>query len=474
MNWNNKSSNGGAGNSRASNGRAASGADERFAEAVARLQAGEPIAEIVASFPATQRDEVREMLAVVQAVEQVGSVAVPRPTTMRRAEAKQQFLAAAAQMRAQQAGSTARVASTDASMKPASIPVQTTLPAAPSRPMISRSGTRASQRRATRHLTPWERFLAGLQVVFNPRNMRLAPIVVMLAFVLLSTSTLVTLAQESVPGDIAYSLKQWIRKQELVLAPANQRDQVRLEQERELAEDVATAATRADANSAVIQESDTQIFYGRNGRLLKVGGLTVMDRYQPDANAEVFQPMSIEGDLVPGSQVELSYQIMPGQKDTVQGIALQVTAPPAPELQDIELPTPEADAPAAAGCTADRPAEWIPYEVKAGDNLTFLASRGSVSIDQLMEVNCLTTDGLLIGDRIYVPTESVNTEVPVLQCGGSLPEGWVLYEVRAGDNLSVIAGRGETSVEEIMAANCLDSDTILIGAQLYVPAGAAE
>ena len=467
MNWNNKVSNSGAASHNSGND-----ADESFAQAVTRMQAGEAIADILASYPVAQHDELREMLTVVQAVEQLGDIAVARPSPMRRNAAKQEFLAAAAQMRAQQATVTSLAATAKRAVKdvvepakPTSVPVQTTLPA--SRPLNRHAANRASQRRSNRNLGLWERFVAGLQATFSPRSLRLAPLVLMLAFVLLSTSTLVTLAQTSVPGDLAYTLKQWIRKQELELAPASQRDLVRLEQEREWAEDVAKAANRADANSAVIQAEDTQLYYGRNGRLLKIGGLTVMDRYQPDANVEVFNPMSIEGELEPGAQVELAYQIMPGQSDTVQGISLLVVAPPSEEVPEVQLPTVEA--PAAVGCNADRPEGWVPYEINSGDNLTFLANRGSVSIDKIMEVNCLEDESLLIGDRIYVPAESLNTEVPVLQCGSTLPEDWVLYEVQAGDNLSIIANRSETSVTEIMAANCLDSDTILIGAKLYIP-----
>ena len=58
---------------------------------------------------------------------------------------------------------------------------------------------------------------------------------------------------------------------------------------------------------------------------------------------------------------------------------------------------------------------------------------------------------------------------PVRQCGAELPEEWVEYEVRVGDNLSVLAERGGSTVQELMEVNCLKSETILIGATLYVP-----
>jgi LysM repeat protein len=324
----------------------------------------------------------------------------------------------------------------------------------------------------------WERFNVGLQSLFSAPALRLAPLIVTLALVLFSTGTLVTLAQTAVPGDLAYTLKQWIRKQELVLAPASQRDLVRQEQERELAADVAKAASRADANSAVIRAEDTQIYYGRNGRLLKIGGLTVMDRYQPDANVEIFKEMSIEGDLLPGTQVSLEYQIMPGQSATVQGIALTVVAPPSDtdvlDTNVLDEVVPGINPPDVGACAVAQPEGWVPYTVRAGDNLTFLASRGGTSITKLMEVNCLQSENILIGDTLYVPAPALETNRPLLTCGSAVPANWTLYEVQAGDSLSVIAARSGISLDELMAINCLNSDIIVIGAQLYVPPAASD
>lgn len=425
-------------------------AEDQFAEAVARFEAGESVAEIVASYPLSMRNELNDLLTIVGAVEDMAHAPVPRPPAARRAAAKRQFLATAAQMRMQQEAA-----------QPSPAPAVST---AKSRAAQSRS----TRRRQTRREQGWLGQLRdGFQSVFSVRALRLAPIIAMLAFVLLSTGTLVTMAQTSVPGDLAYTLKQWIRKQELQLAPEAMREQVRLEQERELAEDVAKAASRADANSAVIQADDIQVFYGRTGRLLKIGGLNVVDRYQPDANTEVFREMEIQGDLVPGALVEITYQIMPGQSGTVQGITLNVVA--APTKTPDELLAPTVGTPDSASCSVVQPEGWVPYEVKAGDNLTFLAGRGSTTVREIMQVNCLDTEIILIGADLYVPAASLKTDTPVLACGTPLPKDWVLYEVQPGDSLSAIANRGEISVSELMGANCLESDTIIIGAKLYVP-----
>lgn len=426
--------------------------DDIFAEAVTRLEAGEALDKILASYPAALRDELFDMLSIVQVARELGQAPVPRPSAARRAAAKQNFLAAAAQIREEHQRTAA---------------VQTPPPAATgSRTVTPRS---AARRKAAAPSTGfWARLAAGFQSLFSNRSLRLAPMIFALALVLLSTSTLVTMAQTSVPGDLAYTFKQWIRKQELEFAPPDRRALVRQEQERELAADVARAAERADQNSAVIQAEDTQVYYGRNGRLLKIGGLTVVDRYQPDANVETFKAMTVEGDLRPGAQVQITYQILPGQSDTVQGIALTVVAPPA-ETIGAQPGQVEVIQPKVVGCAVSQPDGWVSYEVKAGDNLTFLANRGGTTVDKIMEANCLEDEIILIGAKLYVPADSLKTDVPLLHCGVDVPKDWALYEVQPGDNLTIIAERSGVTVTEIMAVNCLDNDTILIGAQLYVP-----
>jgi len=121
-----------------------------------------------------------------------------------------------------------------------------------------------------------------------------------------------------------------------------------------------------------------------------------------------------------------------------------------------------------------QPEGWVPYTVRAGDNLTFLASRGGTSITKLMEVNCLQSENILIGDTLYVPAPALETNRPLLTCGSAVPAAWTLYEVQAGDSLSVIAARSGISLDELMAINCLNSDIIVIGAQLYVPPAASD
>jgi LysM repeat protein len=123
-----------------------------------------------------------------------------------------------------------------------------------------------------------------------------------------------------------------------------------------------------------------------------------------------------------------------------------------------------------------QPTGWVAYTVQQGDNLTFLAQRGGITINEIIEVNCLDESGaIVIGTELFVPESSTQTDIPLQTCSNEVPAGWELYTIVAGDNLSRLALETGTTLDEIMTVNCLDSesvDTIVIGDQLYLPAAA--
>lgn len=84
------------------------------------------------------------------------------------------------------------------------------------------------------------------------------------------------------------------------------------------------------------------------------------------------------------------------------------------------------------------------YTVKAGDTLWNIARRFNTTVESLMDLNNLTSDLIMIGQKIMVP----NTNA---------------YVVRAGDTLWNIARRFNTTVEKLMDMNNLDTDLITIG-----------
>jgi LysM repeat protein len=55
------------------------------------------------------------------------------------------------------------------------------------------------------------------------------------------------------------------------------------------------------------------------------------------------------------------------------------------------------------------PGNWISYQVQVGDNLTALADYANISLEELMRVNCLDTETILIGQKLYLPPADLIT-----------------------------------------------------------------
>lgn len=110
------------------------------------------------------------------------------------------------------------------------------------------------------------------------------------------------------------------------------------------------------------------------------------------------------------------------------------------------------------------PPGWFLAPILPGDTLETLALRYRTTSAELMRGNCLVSPTILPGYGIYVPALPTATYVP---CGA--PFGWVRYTVQPGDNLFRISLRYGITVTQLMQANCLTSDFISAGQQLWVP-----
>lgn len=84
------------------------------------------------------------------------------------------------------------------------------------------------------------------------------------------------------------------------------------------------------------------------------------------------------------------------------------------------------------------------YIVKAGDTLWNIAKRYNTTVENLMMLNNLTSDVIMIGQRLTLPNMN-------------------MYTIVAGDTLWNIARRNNTTVENLMRINNLNSDLITIG-----------
>ena len=102
------------------------------------------------------------------------------------------------------------------------------------------------------------------------------------------------------------------------------------------------------------------------------------------------------------------------------------------------------------------------YTVKPGDTLYRIASTYGVSIEDLINVNNLTSNILSIGQQITIPIKSVTEE------------DFVVYKVMPNDTLYSIARRYNTKVDAIKSYNGLTSNILSIGQVIQIPLNSNE
>lgn len=113
------------------------------------------------------------------------------------------------------------------------------------------------------------------------------------------------------------------------------------------------------------------------------------------------------------------------------------------------------------------------YVVKAGDTLSAIARTHKTSVNQLKELNSLSSDRIYVGQQLMLPkgleeqTKPAPEKDPVV--APETPQGQGSYTVKAGDTLSHIAVQNKTTVARLKEMNSLQSDLIRVGQRLIVP-----
>ncbi len=111
-------------------------------------------------------------------------------------------------------------------------------------------------------------------------------------------------------------------------------------------------------------------------------------------------------------------------------------------------------------------ADQSTYTVVSGDSLWRISQTYHVTIDQLKQWNNLSTDTIYVGENLLlVPPSSQTTATST----ADLATANIIYTVKSGDSLSLIAKTYNTTVDEIKILNGLTSDLIKIGQQLKIP-----
>ena len=141
-----------------------------------------------------------------------------------------------------------------------------------------------------------------------------------------------------------------------------------------------------------------------------------------------------------------------------------------------------------AGCGP--PASWVIYIVQPGDTLYSISRMYSVTVEQLKFANCLTSNSIYPGQQLYVPNVAPQLPTPTTTSGPVAtntlqpptiptnpppssgcgpPASWVSYTVQPGDTVYSISSAYSITVNQLMYANCLNSQAIYPGQLLWVP-----
>lgn len=145
--------------------------------------------------------------------------------------------------------------------------------------------------------------------------------------------------------------------------------------------------------------------------------------------------------------------------------------PPAPDIE-LTLPTAGFAISLTEPITVTTPvtptatATPIIYTVVSGDNVNKIAARFGISVRDLMAANNMSSDLLQVDQKLLIPTAGSAGE------GAAAPTATpVVYVVKRGDTVNLIAARYGVSVQDLMAFNGMKSDLLQIDQKLNIPVG---
>lgn len=107
------------------------------------------------------------------------------------------------------------------------------------------------------------------------------------------------------------------------------------------------------------------------------------------------------------------------------------------------------------------------YYVEAGDSLYLIATKYNLTVQELKEINNLDSDEIYVGQELYLYIDNErNEEIPEPEPDY---DNQLIYSVKPGDTLYLIAVEYDVTVQQIKQENNLQTDVIYIGQKLYIP-----
>ncbi|MGD0003377.1 MAG: LysM peptidoglycan-binding domain-containing protein [Anaerolineaceae bacterium] len=211
-----------------------------------------------------------------------------------------------------------------------------------------------------------------------------------------------------------------------------------------------------------------------------MGGITL--------SAAQVQPATLSPTLSPTIVLPTNTLSLSATVRVIASPSPTVTTGLSPTATATSTPTPTSTVTELSPTSCPPPKGWQKYVVPSGTSLDNLARTRGITVDQLMEANCLADQNLMPDTMIYVPPlqparkptrtkrPGKDTPAPTLAimkvtpvpCGQ--PHGWVIYHMQAGDTLYHLGTIFNITTMKLAQANCVqDSSFIYPGQQLYVP-----
>lgn len=123
------------------------------------------------------------------------------------------------------------------------------------------------------------------------------------------------------------------------------------------------------------------------------------------------------------------------------------------------------------------PPGWEELVLQIDDDLEAIADQYGISLEELMQANCMRVLSFSAGSALRVPPlptstpkpRATRTHTPTPVCVPPLNVNWVAYIIQRGDTLYALSVRYQTTIQEIMRVNCMDRSELTAGNNLYLP-----
>ena len=163
----------------------------------------------------------------------------------------------------------------------------------------------------------------------------------------------------------------------------------------------------------------------------------------------------------------LSERVWDGKVPVPAGYVLKVPREYAERVEAIATPEPMPPTPVPAPSPIHG---GQVYRVRKGDSLASLAKKFNMPVDDLKEINRLSSDAIRPGQSLVVTRPPQPTPKPAVQkkVASKPAKGPKTHTVAKGETLSDVAEKYGTTVKKLKAANGLKGDSLKPGQVLRV------